>query len=396
MASKKLDSRIFETTPKQKISETNLRVKKKKLIKELKNIIKDKELEAINEKDVQVIREALEIDIAKDFSILETPECRKEILKMVNDSMLNEDNIGLKLSRFKQIEENLNGIQNGLYLIGGSPNLGKTSFMVNLFIDIIKSNDDCYGIYVSLDDVKQIIFYRMFATAGNGLLSINDYMRPVKVLERIIKIKEENGESKSYYGADIFTSATESILSMADEKFTVFDAKNINNYETLKFHLEKTLKHNIDKKIVVCIDGLFNMEFDGSEDADTRRVNINRANLVKSIVDVYDIPLFATVELRKQDAKYGYKEPILDDINETGKFGYNANLVWFLCFNTLLEVEQDEIPVKLKYGKNKLSSFKGSQYLNFKRANGFFEENNNLKEAYKNMCFPRKEKDARF
>jgi len=59
---------------------------------------------------------------------------------------------------------------------------------------------------------------------------------------------------------------------------------------------------------------------------------------------------------------------------ETGKFAYNANLVWLLYSNTQEELKQDEPLLTLEYVKNKLSDFRGNQTLTFKRATGTMEE----------------------
>ena len=59
---------------------------------------------------------------------------------------------------------------------------------------------------------------------------------------------------------------------------------------------------------------------------------------------------------------------------ETGKFAYNANLVWLLYSNTQEELKQDEPLLTLEYVKNKLSDFRGNQTLVFKRATGTMEE----------------------
>ena len=106
-----------------------------------------------------------------------------------------------------------------------------------------------------------------------------------------------------------------------------------------------------------------------------RKENIERANRLKTLADTYKIPLVCTGELRKsKDRREGNKPPIIDDLMETGKFAYNANLVWLLYSNTQEELKQDEPLLTLEYVKNKLSDFRGNQTLMFKRATGTMEE----------------------
>jgi hypothetical protein len=58
---------------------------------------------------------------------------------------------------------------------------------------------------------------------------------------------------------------------------------------------------------------------------------------------------------------------------ETGKFAYNANVVWLL-YGKAEDLKSDEPVLTLEYVKNKLSDYKGIQYLTFKRATGTMNE----------------------
>ena len=75
-----------------------------------------------------------------------------------------------------------------------------------------------------------------------------------------------------------------------------------------------------------------------------------------------------------------YDEPgLVHDIMETGKFGYNANIVWLLAPQDAMHASQlDAYGVQLNYAKNKLSHYKDNQDLWFEKTKGNMYEPKNL------------------
>jgi hypothetical protein len=61
-------------------------------------------------------------------------------------------------------------------------------------------------------------------------------------------------------------------------------------------------------------------------------------------------------------------------LNETGKYSYNANVVWLLSAKNASELSQDVCALDLEFVKNKLSDFKGIQSLSFFRNQGVLKE----------------------
>jgi hypothetical protein len=68
-------------------------------------------------------------------------------------------------------------------------------------------------------------------------------------------------------------------------------------------------------------------------------------------------------------------KPTLHDLMETGKYAYNANVVWLLSSYTV-DPNTNVDTLSLEFAKNKLSDFKGEQYLLFDRPKGTIKENN--------------------
>ena len=60
---------------------------------------------------------------------------------------------------------------------------------------------------------------------------------------------------------------------------------------------------------------------------------------------------------------------------ETGKYAYNANVVWLLSSHKVDPLTNVDT-LSLEFAKNKLSDFKGEQYLVFDRPTGTIRESN--------------------
>jgi replicative DNA helicase len=131
------------------------------------------------------------------------------------------------------------------------------------------------------------------------------------------------------------------------------------------------------KKLIVFIDGLYNLEVAAGKNEGIRVQNIEKANKIKLITDKYRIPLIATGELRKKlKTESKRSKPTMHDLMETGKFAYNANVIWLLYLNDPDTINEPYQILELEYAKNKLSDFKGIQNLDFTRSTGTIKEIN--------------------
>lgn len=140
--------------------------------------------------------------------------------------------------------------------------------------------------------------------------------------------------------------------------------------------LELEIREQADENLFVVIDGLYNLET-GAGFGGIREENIERANRIKVLADTYKIPIICTGELRKPAGKKEDEEPDIHDLMETGKFAYNANMVWLLYPSEKDREKYDKEPesvLVLKYEKNKLAYFMGKQELRFKKTTGIITE----------------------
>lgn len=261
--------------------------------------------------------------------------------------------LGYRLNNFPTISRNIDGLQPGLYIIGAETNIGKTAMLTNMALDVIESNPDVNVLYFSLDDNWNVIANR-FVGILTGL-PLNQLQRKQTLETDALKIKV----------------AYDKLCQLADSgRLHIRDLSEVSDYA----QAEAVIRELCDGgNLVVFLDGLYNLEVETN--GSIREENIERAKALKSIVDVYQIPIICTAELRKKAKEDGLnKKPTVSDIMETGKFGYNGTVVWLLSTNYKESKENDEIELILDYGKNKAGGYKGYQPLTFIKDKGIVKE----------------------
>lgn len=262
--------------------------------------------------------------------------------------------LGFPLTKFKQLSEYTDGIQPGFYHLAAESNIGKTAIFTNLALDLLETNSDVSVMYFSLDDSRRYTAYRFLSILSQ--LHINKIQKPQIDPFNYNKIVE----------------ARDKFLNLVDSgRLMVKDLGDITHIDHLQ--TEITEFSNL-KKLVVFIDGLYNLEVNVSSNQGIRIENIERAQKVKEIVDTFKIPLLSTGELRKKMKNEGKKtKPTINDLMETGKYAYNANVVWLLSQLSSQPITNIDT-LALDFAKNKLSDFKGEQYLLFDRPTGTIRE----------------------
>lgn len=264
--------------------------------------------------------------------------------------------LGFPLTKFKELSEHTDGIQPGFYHLAAESNIGKTAVFTNLALDLLETNPDLSIMYFSLDDSRRYTAYRFLSILSQ--LHINKIQKP--------KIDPTNFNK--------IVDARNKFLDLVDTgRLLVKDLGDITHIDQLQSIITG---FNDLSKLVVFVDGLYNLEVTAEGNQGIRIENIERAQKVKQIVDAYKIPLLSTGELRKKMKNEGKKtKPTLHDLMETGKYAYNANVVWLLSSHTVDPLTNVDT-LSLEFAKNKLSDFKGEQYLVFDRPTGTIRESN--------------------
>jgi len=219
--------------------------------------------------------------------------------------------LGYRLKTFEFMEQDIDGLQAGFYVIGAYTKVGKTHFLINLLLDALWNNPQLRGIYFSLDDSKEIIYNRLIAHKAG--LTIN----------QIQKKQKEKENSRKVAGA------YDHYVDWADEgRIEILDQSDIQSINELEQEIR--LKANAGPLIVV-VDDAHNIPLPDSGGMDRRGLNVEIATRLKALVDIYRIPLLATVEARKKGQGISEERPpTIDDLMETSKWGYNATVGWIL------------------------------------------------------------------
>jgi replicative DNA helicase len=271
-----------------------------------------------------------------------------------------DDRLGYKLTDFEAIDTVLRGLQTGLYIIAADPNIGKTAFQVSLLLDVLKSNDDVSCLFYSMDDSRDMIVNRCLAHLTD--VKIND------VRHRLDDFEKQCHLDAAYQLLAVWGRTNRLDIHESSAGLTMTRIAS------------QIREHPRREKLVVLIDGLYNVPLEETPGG-IREENIERATQVKQIVREFDLPMIVTAEFRKQGRgeKNGDKnDRSIHDIMETGKYGYNADLIMLLSPKDPETYGSEDKPnIVANFGKNKLESFKGTMEFEFDRAKSVMRFKNN-------------------
>jgi len=223
--------------------------------------------------------------------------------------------------------------------------------MVSLMIDVLRSNPDASCLFYSMDDSREAIVNRMLA-----------HLADKKINEVRFKLEDPPEKIK-------LDTAYAQLTKWFQEGR--LDIREATAYLTMSRIQSEIQMHENRDKLVVLIDGIYNVPVD-NDSGSIREENIDRASQVKQLVKLFHIPVIATAEFRKQgrgESSNQQKDRSIHDIMETGKYGYNADLIILLTPKDKDNYHnQDEPIIVADFGKNKLESFRGKMEFKFIRA----------------------------
>ena len=344
------------------------------ILSEIINVSKETIVEAKKERDKKALFET-----AKNFFCSAKEECDEF------DIRCKTRKEGFKMSKFKDLEEKMEGIEPGVYVIGAESNVGKSAFLMNIFYDLCSTESNkLYGLYIAIDDQKDDIYARVIAM--NKRIPIGCVSKPLRyeakknensadideiddwLEEREIGIKElsENMHFRVMDGNDTYDDNDE--LKYPGMK-TVEDIEDfIIGYRDFVKSLDP------ENEVAIAIDALDDLRFKNERgmDENTRMSEISKS--IKRWKNQYKIPIFVNKHLRKLNQT---KRPVLDAVKSTIEIIYDANIVWLLHNDvsksgqaaTVFYTDYDSIekmPVmEVNWSKNKKSSYKGTMFFTF-------------------------------
>lgn len=310
---------------------------------------------------------------------LELLTIQQEMLDTINnvdDYCKNRGKLGGLDWGMPSLNKAFDGLNPGLIIVAGQPNVGKSAFCMQVGWSIAGANqtiregerpNKAYVLYFSLDDNATELLPRVIA--------IEQHI-PINVVKAPAKYEDERPDLISRRAAGI------NKLKGSLEFFKIIDSTQGTSIE---FIGEQVRRHHLELqgrdeayKLVVIIDNFHDITVDQINFRDNSNAKFEHiSNELSKICTQYDIPMICTAEFRKLN---GNRRPLVDDVRESGKIAYEAKAI-LLCYNEVgLKGESASIyfnrgetefarykqPVlEVKIGKNKYSSYKGRMYYHF-------------------------------
>jgi len=253
----------------------------------------------------------------------------------------------LGIRSFDCFDKCFDGLQEGLILIGGSPNVGKSSLTTSIACKIMEFTPNPYIIYLSIDDSAIITTARFLANLSG--IPINIVSNPK---HRIV-------ENKYYTDAERkdLMVRREKALEYMRKHVTVFNLKDASSGYTIEYlnTLFKSLEPIIkDKKVVLIVDNLHKLRSLRDFKSDKSLIDSVCSNL-KILSGVYKCPVIATVEHTKASIQLG--EIGGSAIKESSSLHYDANLILTVVLKQVVGTFK---LIDVIVSKNKMSTFIGA------------------------------------
>ena len=309
-----------------------------------------------------------------------------EIINGFEEKAWSSMNRGLDTG-WDSINQALGGLQTGFHIIGGDSNIGKTSFISQMAINVaIHNRDSVYVIDFSLDDPMLDKMSRVIAASQ-------------KVLINAVKSPKAH---KKY--PDMLKRRTRGLKMMRDmvDCYKCYDMEHGTDFEEIKAtvqrHIVELQAEGEKRKVVVFIDNFHDITTEASESKGSDKNKYDYlARVVSDMATELDIPVVCSAEFKKLN---GYRRPSIDDIRESVKIKYEAKSI-MLCYNEVsLKGEAAAVyfnktndPAKqpvyeVQFQKNKFTKFKGRCYFEgYPEMAYFIEADEESTKRYNNVIY---------
>lgn len=268
---------------------------------------------------------------------------------------------GLK-SGFDLFDEGLDGgIQPGVYLFAAQPNVGKSAMMLQIAKQVAENNEDVFVAYFSLDDSNTELLPRWIAC--DQRITISQAKNPEKYIDQPDILQRRADGVKRLY--------------QMINRFGMYDIHNCgSSVEAIEDKIKQLMMTLPDQtKLMICIDNFYDITCDNRAfHSDDSAKYEHNASEIKRWYKQYNIPILCTAELRKLNSN---RRPTPEDLRDTVKLQYIANWIGLLYNEVGIKEENAELywlgehtdqkmpVIELRFGKNKLGSFKGTRFYEF-------------------------------
>ena len=152
--------------------------------------------------------------------------------------------LGYPMTKFKNLCENIDGLQPGLYIIGAETNVGKTALLTNIALDLMDTNPEVRVLYFSLDDSWSVITNRFLGILTG--LELNKVQRMQQCESDAIKVQD----------------AYQELAHLAnDGRLYIKDLSEVTNFNQAEAVVRELYEQS---NLAVFIDGLYNLEVEGN------------------------------------------------------------------------------------------------------------------------------------
>ncbi len=361
-----IELEVKEFYPKSKITEEWLHAIRFEdvYVTNLKQSVKALEVEYIKDRTHQASLKYVEYPNQKNKESLE------DWLRTMNEMEIEEDEGELKQPTDELLHELENEVEKGLLsyrkldmilgagleggmltVIAGRPGLGKTTYSMNIAIEILQKGLDTQIDFFSLEMSK----LEMLKKFVSRLTRINSYK--FKNAKLALKDSEKMQVIKS---ADWLNKSG---LRMHDSRFKISEIERM---------IRQRHHENKGKKYLAIVDyvGLI----DGEMNSDQRYLEIGKiSRTLKKITNELDIPIILISQLNRAVENRGDKKPTLADLRESGDLEQDANVVILLSENKKETNDKNKVYVDADIAKNRNGSTGIINYLFDKPIQNFTE-----------------------
>lgn len=239
----------------------------------------------------------------------------------------------------------------------------------------LNSENNLSCLYFSLDDTASKIIPRVIAKEQQIPISVVSKPRRYQNIMSDPNVDRETYEKYNDYlhkrseGLEMLRS------HVAD--FSVLDGTQFATGEDILTFCEEyqayLKQQDPPRNLIVGIDSVADVTFNRHFNTENEYNNFTSRELKKWAAEVLKVPIFGTMHLRKIDVK---KRPTISDVKESGRWVYEADMVFLLHNDVSINKEAaaiyvlgengEKIPIiELDWSKNKQSSFKGRTYVMF-------------------------------
>lgn len=305
-----LDNEVLKSDEYRKMSKDNSK------LKDLLDLIDE------HDRIQEQIDRIEEEERLNNLSIKETIDIKPYTLEELQKE-LSQTKEGLKTG-YKELDDMLRIPNEAITLIGGRPSHGKTTFMLNLFLNLIRQYPDHHFYFFSYEETRQQIAVKIINILSGflfeeqkNLIQLEGYLRlgttSFGMVERGKKEYQELVESGR--------------LRIISEPFYIQQLPLILSSLKSKVHLGAIFIDYIQK-------------IKNKEKFGTRQLELaNTSSIILESAKNYSLPIILGAQLgRDKESKDKVK---LDNLREAGDLEQDANLVLGL-FNPSMEKAQDE------------------------------------------------------